>query len=311
MHSSKFKLFVTSSFSVLTIATSLELMQPQQAAAQYNNTTRAPVTIGGFAGPDQNVTFNQVNTAGTGEVINTARGVLENSSPWLNIANLFGFDSGAISQLLQSTLAGLGIPDLAQLTATIFQGGGDNTAPSKLAASLENRTAQPSFSIKADLAQSSERDAGRGTAYGSVLSQQAQARGKQTLATVGNAASQSNALAQEAQGLDVTQQILQNVSLQMGQQAQIEAAQFGEAQQARIDRAQDLLLQSQMAESITGRNVADRRNETTTARSAARGMTWLNLPGGKTSAGDRATNRNGRATPASSTPSALSAALGE
>jgi len=102
---------------------------------------------------------------------------------------------------------------------------------------------------------------------------------------------------------------LQNVSLQMGKQAEIEAAQFGEAQQARIDRAQDLLLQSQMAESITGRNVADRRNERTTARSAARGMTWLNLPGGKTLAGDRATSS--QTVPASNTPSALSSALGE
>jgi len=103
---------------------------------------------------------------------------------------------------------------------------------------------------------------------------------------------------------------LQNVSLQMGKQAEIEAAQFGEAQQARIDRAQDLLLQSQIAESITGRNVADRRNERTTARSAARGMTWLNLPGGKTLAGDRAT-RSSRTVPSSNTPSALSSALGE
>lgn len=310
MHSSKFTLFVTSSLSALAIAASLDLIQPQQASAQYTDSTGLPVSTGGFAGPTQSGALNQVNVAGEpGEIFNTAREVLENPNRWSNIANIFGFDNGAINQLLQSTLAGLGIPDLSQLTAAIFQGSGDNMAPSKLAASLENRTDKPSFSVKADLAQSSERDASRGTAYGSVLSQQAQARGKQNLTAVGNAASTSDSLAQESQGLDVTQQILQNVSLQMGKQAEIEAAQFGEAQQARIDRAQDLLLQSQMAESITGRNVADRRNERTTARSAARGMTWLNLPGGKTLAGDRATSS--QTVPASNTPSALSSALGE
>lgn len=309
MHSSKF-ILVTSSLSALAIAASLDLIQPQQALAQYTDSTGLPVSTGGFAGPTQNSTLNQVNVAGKpDEIFDTVREVLENPNRWLNIANIFGFDNGAINQLLQSTLAGLGIPDSSQLTAAIFQGSGDNTAPSKLAASLENRADKPSFSVKADLAQSSERDASRGTAYGSVLSQQAQARGKQNLTAVGNAASTSGSLAQESQGLDVTQQILQNVSLQMGKQAEIEAVQFGEAQQARIDRAQDLLLQSQIAESITGRNVADRRNERTTARSAARGMTWLNLPGGKTLAGDRATSN--RTVPASNTPSALSSALGE
>lgn len=311
MRSSKFIFFITSSLSVLAIALFLDLLHPQQAVAQYTNSTGQPLSTGGFAGPLRGSTPNQVNvTEQPTEIINTARGILENPSRWLNIANLFGFNNGAINQLLQSTLTGLGIPDLSQLSAAIFRGSGDNTAPFKLAAALENRTDKPSFGIKADLAHSSERDASRGTAYGSVLSQQAQAQGKQNLTVVGNAASTSDSLAQESQGLDVTQQILQNVSLQMGKQAEIEAAQFGEAQQARIDRAQDLLLQSQMAESITGRNVADRRNERTTARSAARGMTWLNLPGGKTLAGDRATSSS-RTVPSSNTPSALSSALGE
>jgi hypothetical protein len=310
MRSSKLTLFITSSLSVLAIAASFDLMQPQRVFAQYTDSSGLPVSTGSFIGSTQSGTLNQVNIAGKpGQMINTARGMLENPNRWQNIASMFGLDSGTINQLLQSTLAGLGIPDLSQLTAGIFQGRTDNTAPSKFAASLENRSDKPSFSVKTDLAQSSERDASRGIAYGSVLSQQAQTQGKQNLATVGNAANTSNSLGQESQGLDVTQQIMQNLSAQMGKQAEIEAAQFGEAQQARIDRAQDLLLQSQISESITGRNVADRRNERTTARSAARSMTWLNLPGGKTLATGKTANRTNGAT--SSTPSALSSALGE
>jgi hypothetical protein len=309
---SKSTIVVATSLSALAIAPSLNLIHPQPASAQYIDSTGLPVNTGGFAGPTQSIMLNQVTVAGEpGELISTATEILGNPSRWLNIASIFGFDNGAINQLLQSTLAGLGIPDSSQLTAAIFQGRGDKTAPAQLATSLETRADKPSFSIKADLAQSSERDVSRGTAYGSGLSQQAQAQGQQNLTAVGSAAKTSNSLAEESQGLDVTQQILQNVSLQLGKQAEIEAAQFGEAQQSRIDRAQDLLLQSQIAESITGRNVADRRNEQTTARSAARGMTWLNLPGGKTLDGDGATRPNNRSALPSNTPSALSSALGE
>jgi hypothetical protein len=114
------------------------------------------------------------------------------------------------------------------------------------------------------------------------LSEQAQSRGQQKRDGVSQAARSNSSLAEESQGLDVTQQILQNVSAQLGDQAQIDAALFDEAEQSRIDRAHDLLLQSQIAESALGRNVSDRRTEKATARSSARGMTWLNLPGGKT-----------------------------
>lgn len=106
----------------------------------------------------------------------------------------------------------------------------------------------------------------------------------------------------------MTQQILQNVSAQLGQQAEVDAALFDEAEQSRIDRAHDLLLQSQIAELTLGRNVSDRRTEKATARSVTQGIAWLNLPGSKSLTAETTPQRRSRA---ASNPPALSSTLGE
>lgn len=281
----------------LLAALAFSVIYTQQATAQLTDANGVPVSTDGFAGPLKNRTPNSFNISD------------QIPNRWLNIAKLFGVEQGAIDQLLDSALASLGIPDLAQLTASISQGTQDQSPPTQLAAALENRSDQPSFSVRTDLARTSEWDASRGTAYGSVLSEQAQTRGQQKRDEVSQAIRSNRSLAAESQGLDVTQQILQNVSAQLGHQSEVDAALFDEAEQSRIDRAHDLLLQSQIAESALGQNVSDRRTEKATARSSARGMAWLNLPGGKTLTAETTSQRRSRAE--LNPPSALSSTLGE
>lgn len=274
-----------------SIAFALSFVYISRANAQFTDANGLPISTDGFAGSLQN------------------RFTISTQIPnrWLNVAKLFGIEEGAVDQLLNSAIASLGIPDLTQLTASISQGKQDQSAPSQLAAALENGTDQLSFSIRSDLSRNSEWDASRGTAYGSVLSDQTQARGQQKRDAVGQAVRSNSSLATESQGLDVTQQILQNVSAQLGHQAEVDAALFDEAEQSRIDRAHDLLLQSQIAESMLGRNVSDRRTEKATARSVTQGIAWLNLPGGKTLTAENSSSRNSRQY--SEAPSALSSTL--
>lgn len=271
----------------------LNFVYTSRANAQFTDANGLPVSTDGFAGSLKNH--------------NNFSNVIPDR--WLNIAKLFGIEQGAIDQWLNSAIASLGIPDLAQVTASITQGNQDQSAPSQLAAALENGSTQTSFSIRSDLSRNSEWDASRGTAYGSVLSKQAQTRGQQKRDAVGQAVRSNSSLAQESQGLDVTQQILQNVSAQLGHQGEVNAALFDEAEQSRIDRAHDLLLQSQITETTLGRNVGDRRTEKATARSVARGMTWLNLPGGKTLTAETSPQRSSKTE--QNAPSALSSTLGE
>lgn len=287
MRSFNRKLLIT-----VLIAAALSMIQIQRANAQLTDASGLPISTDGFAGPLQN-RFN-------------IRSQIPNR--WLNIAKFFGVEQGTIDQLLDSAIASLGIPDLAQLTANITQGNQDQAPPTQLAAALENRSNEPSFSIRSELSRTSEWNASRGTAYGSALSEQAQIRGQQKRDGVSQAVQSNRFLADESQSLDVTQQILQNVSAQLGQQAEVDAALFDEAEQSRIDRAHDLLLQSQIAESTLGRNVSDRRTEKATARSVTQGIAWLNLPGSKSLTAETISQRRSRA---ESNPPALSSTLGE
>jgi hypothetical protein len=305
------------------------------ALAQYTDATGLPVNTGGFAGPiNPDRPLNQVTITtpstvpndiqqtvqtitsvldgvGLDNVSSEIRSVLAQLSGWFNLGAIFGSD-GAIAQVLQGNLSALAIPDTSKTAATIFQDGNLGES-STLANRLEIKTQQPSFSVKADLNHSSDRDAARGIAYSSAISEAAQTQGAQRLQSVNTAATVNTQLGQESQTLDVTQQIMQNLSGQMAQDAQIQASLYGEAYQARIDRANGLILQTQMAELLNGKNASERRAEIAANRGAGRGAAFLNLPGGKVLDGSSAPSRSGviRAAQEAVAPANLQRALGE
>ena len=330
-HSSMWTLVLISPIA----AGAIGLTSGNPAWAQYTDSTGLPVNTGGFAGPitgsqlpnsainptpltrpnniQQSVQtiISTLDSVWLDNVSSEIRTVLAQLSGWFNMGVIFGSD-GAIAQVLQGNLSGLGIPDTSKTASTIFQDGNLGTS-STLANRLEIKTPQSSYGVKADLNHSSDRDAARGIAYSSAISEGAQTQGAQRLRSVGNAVTANTQLGQESQTLDVTQQIMQNLSGQMGQDAQIQAALYGEAYQARIDRANGLILQTQMAELLNGKNASDRRAAIAINRSAGRGAAFLNLPGGKVLDGSNATSSPGtiRAAQAAVAPSNLQRALGE
>jgi len=330
-YSSIWKLLLVSPIA----AGAIWLTSGNPALAQYTDSTGLPVNTGGFAGPinggqlpnsvinptpltvptdiQQSIqtTTSVLDGVGLGNVSSEIRSVLAQLSGWFNLGAIFGSD-GAIAQVLQGNLSGLGIPDTSKTAATIFQDGNVGVS-STLANRLEIKTQQPSFGVKADLNHSSDRDAARGIAYSSAISESAQTQGAQRLQSVSNAATVNTQLGQESQTLDVTQQIMQNLSGQMAQDAQIQASLYGEAYQARIDRANGLILQTQMAELLNGKNASERRAEIAANRGAGRGAAFLNLPGGKVLDGSSAPSVSGAIRSAQEVvaPSNLQRALGE
>lgn len=311
----------------------ITLERPDPAWAQYTDATGLPVSTGGFAGPiSPERPLNGVNSpaasvpdtvkqgvqtvtsvldsVGLGNISSEIRSVFARVSGWFNLGAIFGSE-GAIAQVLQDNLSALEIPDTSKTAATIFQDGNVGES-STLATRLESKTSQPSFGVKADLNHSSDRDVARGIAYSSAMGEVAQTGGAQRLQSVSNAAAVNTQLGQESQTLDVTQQIMQNLSGQMAQDAQIQVALYGEAHQARIDRANGLILQTQMAELLNGNNASERRAEIAANRAAGRGAAFLNLPGGKVLDGSSTSSISGAIRAAQDVvPANLQRALGE
>jgi hypothetical protein len=87
-------------------------------------------------------------------------------------------------------------------------------------------------------------------------------------------------LGEESQSLDVTQQILQNLSQQTALSAQVQMRNLQEAQQARTDRAINNVLLSQAAKEISALNTGERRGSTASGNQASYQAGMLMLPGG-------------------------------
>lgn len=93
-------------------------------------------------------------------------------------------------------------------------------------------------------------------------------------------------LGEESQSLDVTQQILQNLSQQTALNGQINERIFQEAQQARIDRALNNTLITQTAKELAAINTADRRKSIAAGNAMSQQAGLLMMPGGVTLGND-------------------------
>ena len=125
-----------------------------------------------------------------------------------------------------------------------------------------------------------QRNAAFGIADGSTLSQEAQANSRQILEATKQDIQQNIQLGEESQSLDVTQQILQNLSQQTALNAQVNERILQEAQQARTDRAINNVLLSQAAQEISAINTSDRRGSIASGNQASIQAGMLMLPGG-------------------------------
>ena len=111
------------------------------------------------------------------------------------------------------------------------------------------------------------------------LSDDAQERIAEVTQFVQGATDKNIELAEESQTLDVTQQIMQNVSDQLASSATIQNVLVGQNQEAQVSRAMSNLLQAQVADAIEGANAQSRRDRAGSSQQLQQYWGLVRVPG--------------------------------
>lgn len=240
------------------------LNKPTLAATQPNNTSNNNAVNGNTILVEN--TENQINNF-IGDVTNFVQ------------EDLFS----PITNLINSTIGAFQIPDISQLWNQILSGSVNQSPGAILSEILENKTnGQSSYGIREDIGKNTTRKVVNEIANQTTLGETAQTQ----IAQIKEATRQDTQaiinLGEESQSLDVTQQILQNLSQQTALNGQINERIFQEAQQARIDRALNNTLIIQTAKELAAINTADRRKSIAAGNAMSQQAGLLMMPGGVT-----------------------------
>jgi hypothetical protein len=184
---------------------------------------------------------------------------------------------GNIKQLVQNSIGSVDIPDLGQVVSEIMKGSlpEDGVTSNKLENNLPN-----SYAIRQDLANQSERVGAVEVAQNKTMSKNAQQQSLKTLELSANSEIESTQMSDDSQNTDTSQQILQNISQQLKNNATISNLQYQEASQARFDRALGLNLTAQVAKELNAANIGDRQSQISTGNRAVSQGSLLMMPGG-------------------------------
>ena len=130
---------------------------------------------------------------------------------------------GNIKQLVQNSIGSLDIPDLGQVVSEIMKGSlpQDGVTSNKLENNLPN-----SYAIRQDLANQSERVGAVEVSQSKTLSKNAQQQSFETLELSANSEIESTQMSDDSQNTDTSQQILQNISQQLKNNATIANLQY-------------------------------------------------------------------------------------
>jgi hypothetical protein len=184
---------------------------------------------------------------------------------------------GSITELVKNAIGPISVPDLGQVVSEIMKGSllEDGVTSNKFENNIPN-----SYAIRQDLANQSERVGAIEVAQIKTLSKNAQQQSKSTLEKSGNSELESSKMSDDSQNSDTSQQILQNISQQLKNQATIADLQLQEASQARQDRALGLTLTAQAAQELNAANIRERQSAIATGNSAISQGSLLTMPGG-------------------------------
>jgi hypothetical protein len=184
---------------------------------------------------------------------------------------------GSITELVKNAIGPISVPDLGQVVSEIMKGSllEDGVTSNKFENNIPN-----SYAIRQDLANQSERVGAIKVAQIKTLSKNAQQQSKSTLEKSANSELESKQMSDDSQNSDTSQQILQNISQQLKNQATIADLQLQEASQARQDRALGLTLTAQAAQELNAANIRERQSAIATGNSAISQGSLLTMPGG-------------------------------
>ncbi|MBD2666216.1 hypothetical protein B6N60_04886 [Richelia sinica FACHB-800] len=261
----KLKFMATQYTSMILILSAISIHQP--AIANTQNTNSIDVS-------------NQANSSNifvenTGNQINEFIG---------DVKNFVQQDLlSPINNLINSAIGALQIPDIAKLWNQILGGSASNSPGAILSEILENKTnGQSSYGIRQDIGKDTTRNivteianqATLGETAQTQITQREQATRQDTQAIIN--------LGEESQSLDVSQQILQNLSQQTALNSKVNERILQEAQQARFDRALNNTLIAQTAKELAAINTADRRKTIAAGNAMSQQAGLLMMPGGIT-----------------------------
>ena len=184
---------------------------------------------------------------------------------------------GNIKQLVKNSIGSVDIPDLGQVVSEIMKGSlpSDGVTSNKLENNLPN-----SYAIRQDLANQSERVGAVEVAQNKTMSKNAQRFALDNLELSANSEIESIQMSDNSQNTDTSQQILQNISQQLKNNATIANLQYREASQARQDRALGLNLTAQAAKELNAENTRERQSAIATGNRAVSQGSLLMMPGG-------------------------------
>ena len=144
---------------------------------------------------------------------------------------------GIVNAALNATRGALNLPDLNQSRQTILAAPTSTDPGARTAEVLGNQLpGLGSYAIRTSIADQAEQESVIRAAFASTLGTQAQEAAVAANQVAAQAFADTQTLGEESQSLDVTQQIMQNLSQQLVNGASIDQLLHIEAQQARIDR---------------------------------------------------------------------------
>lgn len=193
--------------------------------------------------------------------------------------------AGTLNNVLNSNKGTLEIPDLNAVNDQVMSSNTMNdeyTGRSELLENQNDQVTNGSYGIRLDSAHQTQTTAAIGTAYGNTLSTNAQNRTVQARLAVGNANSTCTSLGNNSTSSNVTQQIMQNVSQQLGCQAQINSGTYAEMQEIRHTTALNNVVTAQIADSVSVSNTANRQTNVATTNLSIKQNGLFVMPGGLT-----------------------------
>jgi hypothetical protein len=230
---------------------------------------------------------NAQSSTNVGGLIEEGRGLIDEIKSLIGSVTDFASDlPGKLGESVNGALGAFGVPDLETVLADLTGSATADDESAQVAEALEgNMTGKGtdgkgSFAIREDQAGRAAREAAVETASAATLSDKAQERMVQNAQTAAQAVQENESLAEDSQGSDVTQYIMQNLSQQTALNARVNQQILQESQQARVDRAIGIQLDAQMAKELAGANIADRREAMAASSTVIQYSGMVMMPGG-------------------------------
>lgn len=204
--------------------------------------------------------------------------ILSTTTLWVKEASAFDILS-FLSDISSYISGGVGPSNLSDFFK-LFLGSMESQMPAdgEFSSAAENGLAN-SYSIRQEIASDYERGGILYQIQEKNLGENAQIEAEDAISTSQSASDDNLQLAQDSQTTDVSQQILQNISMQLGNLGTINNSLMQQNTRARQEQALGTVLNAQLAKQMAENNTLQRRSAIASQNSIIRQSALISLPG--------------------------------